>query len=347
MWRALRDDKNNLEVHSHLFLRVQSTFGNIFYCNSKKWKLSKNSLIAYQNYYCTHVFSKQNEFLCNIFYITMTYSSKKREIRTIFKSATAKKIFRQINPRPRPRIIHPTIDNRPFTRHEIPRLIPLTSPWIHQRGRPKRHKTGGKKGGGGNGCSPFPVARIHSPEFRLRELRKWEGRGSGKSRGCLMRKFERRRRKRKRGRKRWRSRDLRAILTSVDWPPYPKGNHFICNPFRWKWDLTGWFAISKLSSSPILVNETQKKMPGTIISDPVMFIARVCSNYIYTGGYVIALARLNLAPHSASSHSFYGTRIIVKWHDYPVEISIEFLSDELIIQIPSERISFYINLDVC
>lgn len=65
-----------------------------------------------------------------------------------------------------------------------------------------------------------------------------------------MRKFERRRRKRKRGRKRWRSRDLRAILTSVDWPPYPKGNHFICNPFRWKWDLTGWFAISKLSSPP-------------------------------------------------------------------------------------------------
>lgn len=251
MWRALRDDKNNLEVHSHLFLRVQSTFRNIFYCNSKRWKLSKNSLIAYQNYYCTHVFSKQNEFLCNIFYITMTYSSKKREIRTIFKSATAKKIFRQINPRPRPRIIHPTIDNRPFTRHEIPRLIPLTSPWIHQRGRPKRHKTGGKKGGGGNGCSPFPVARIHSPEFRLRELRKWEGRGSGKSRGCLMRKFERRRRKRKRGRKRWRSRDLRAILTSVDWPPYPKGNHFICNPFRWKWDLTGWFAISKLSSPPL------------------------------------------------------------------------------------------------
>lgn len=40
---------------------------------------------------------------------------------------------------------------------------------------------------------------------------------------------------------------------------------------------------------PILVNETQKKMPGTIISDPVMFIARVCSNYIYTGGYVTAL----------------------------------------------------------
>lgn len=246
--------------------------------------------------------------------------SKKREIRTIFKSTTAKKIFRQINPRPRPRIIHPTIDNRPFTRHEIPRLIPLTSPWIHQRGRPKRHKTGGKKGGGGNGCSPFPVARIHSPEFRLRELRKWEGRGSGKSRGCLMRKFERRRRKRKRGRKRWRSRDLRAILTSVDWPPYPKGNHFICNPFRWKWDLTGWFAISKLSSPPYSrERNSEENARDHYIRSGDVYRARLLELYLHR--------RICHCSGSFESRAtfgifslFYGTRIIVKWHDYPVEI---------------------------
>lgn len=57
--------------------------------------------------------------------------------------------------------------------------------------------------------------------------------------------------------------------------------------------------ISKLSPPPLpFSNETHKMPRGeTIISDPVMFIARVCSNYIYTGGgWIYKPTRLNLAP---------------------------------------------------
>lgn len=196
----------------------------------------------------------------------------------------------------------------------------------------------------GRGMVARRRARCISPEFRLENSE--SGRVEGAVNHAVARCANSRGgRKRKRGRKRWRWRDLRAILTGrpirlfstvVWWPPYLKGDHAVYrasvirsveNEIR--------LVVRRYFKTipPLPFSDETHKMPGqTIISDPLMFIARVCSNYIYTGAGYITVARLNLAPHSAPPH--LGTHPWKFRNFGPVCICIRFLPDgELIVQI--------------
>lgn len=183
----------------------------------------------------------------------------------------------------------------------------------------------------GRGMVARRRARCISPEFRLENSE--SGRVEGAVNHAVARCANSRGgRKRKRGRKRWRWRDLRAILTGrpirlfstvVWWPPYLKGDHAVyrASVIRSVENEVRLVVRRYFKTIPPLpFSDETHKMPGqTIISDPLMFIARVCSNYIYTGAGYITVARLNLAPHSAPPH--FPVEIQKFWtslHLYPI-----------------------------
>lgn len=206
-------------------------------------------------------------------------------------------------------------------------LIPLTSPWIHQRGHPftcsKRHKTSKKKKR--KMITVSPVTRMRFSRVRAENSESGKDRGSAVNHAVAGYANSRGGEERKRGRERWRSRrDLKCSspeergLNLPSWPvnsrlfsapygpPYLKAastpiTQFIAH--RWKWNLTGCY----FKTSPPFLDETYKCQRSLLyIRSGDIYRAQSARN-ILTREMDISSTRLNLPPYSR--FYFYGSLV--------------------------------------